>query len=476
MWMTNAAFLALFCAMAAIFGMAWWTVKKSRPGARIWALVASASNVLTFLPIVYFVPHLVFSAMGVLLGLGVTGLVVFSLPQSAGLPQPAKPRIKPIAGDGTSHLLNRMIRFIGLAGGCGAYFWWLHWTRINEIPTSRGLIFYAWLFAIATLVTTVHEAGHASVGWCLGMKIRSFTAGPFRFQKRGGKWTFQFNLAGLLSAEGATGVVPTTTEENRRRDICMIAAGPLANLFAAIVCLLIVLGTPLDTATETLSEIIGYVALFGASSLIAFATNLIPLKTDTNYSDGAKIYQLITNGPFADLHRVFSAVTSSLVTPLRPRDFDIVSIERATSGVAQGQQLMLLRLFQYQYFLDHGQLEQAGQALSTAESVYDQGDLKIPAGLHTVFVFGYAYIQRDALKSRQWWDRMEAAKPKVFNNDYWMANSALLWSEGRLPEAYQSWEKANALAQQLPSAGAYDFDRHCLALLREALDVSAAAA
>src|SRR5260370_29005625 len=68
------------------------------------------------------------------------------------------------------------------------------------------------------------------------------------------------------------------------------------------------------------------------------------------------------------------------------------------------------------------------------------------------------------------WEHLEAKKPTRFNVDYWLAKSALHWSEGRLQDANQSWEKADALAQQLPRAGAYDFDRHCCSLLRHALD------
>jgi len=59
--------------------------------------------------------------------------------------------------------------------------------------------------------------------------------------------------------------------------------------------------------------------------------------------------------------------------------------------------------------------------------------------------------------------------------DYWLAASALLWIEGNLKDANESWEKAHALAQQLPQAGAYEFDRYCCSLLRKALDEASAA-
>jgi hypothetical protein len=70
---------------------------------------------------------------------------------------------------------------------------------------------------------------------------------------------------------------------------------------------------------------------------------------------------------------------------------------------------------------------------------------------------------------------MEARKPTQFDGDYWMAHSALPWIEGNLEVANDSWSKGIALAQQLPQARAYEFDRHCFALLRQAMDEPATA-
>jgi len=45
-----------------------------------------------------------------------------------------------------------------------------------------------------------------------------------------------------------------------------------------------------------------------------------------------------------------------------------------------------------------------------------------------------------------------------------------LWLEGQAQEAEAAWQKGNAIAQQLPAVGAYEFDRWCFRKLREALD------
>ena len=81
----------------------------------------------------------------------------------------------------------------------------------------------------------------------------------------------------------------------------------------------------------------------------------------------------------------------------------------------------------------------------------------------------------DAEGTRLWWERMQAKKPTRHNADYWIARSAFLWSEHRLPEAREAWEKGNALVQQLPHAGAYETDRDQFALLQKELELATVA-
>jgi hypothetical protein len=249
----------------------------------------------------------------------------------------------------------------------------------------------------------------------------------------------------------------------------MIVAGPLANLGSGIVAFcavfLIAPNSPLQAG--------GMLFLFGIYSFILCATNLIPFRTGEQYSDGAKIYQLLAGGPFAALHGAMSVVASSLVSPLRPRDYDIELMQQAAAGgAAQGKQLMLLCMLRHHHFFDCGQFADAALALAEAEAIYRQYASEVPAELHSDFVFGNAYVKRDAMGTRAWWQRMEEKKPTKFNGDYWLAHSALHWIEGDLYTANDSWHKGAAIAKQLPQARAYEFDRYRYVLLRQALDES----
>jgi len=248
-------------------------------------------------------------------------------------------------------------------------------------------------------------------------------------------------------------------------------AGPMVNLCTG----LIAWAAALAANGRLYEQHWQFLAYFATISLVVFATNLIPMRPEALYTDGARIYQLLRGGPVADLHRAFSMAASIWVTPLRPRNFDIQAIQRAAEFFTQGHQALFLRFFAYNYFHDCGQIPEACRALTGAESIYDQSASDIPSELHTLFVFGNAFLKRDAAAARQWWERMQAKEPANQDEVYWLAKSALCWIENKSKEANEAWNQGNALAQQRPQAGAYEFNRDCFFQLRQALDEAQAA-
>jgi hypothetical protein len=160
---------------------------------------------------------------------------------------------------------------------------------------------------------------------------------------------------------------------------------------------------------------------------------------------------------------------------MRPRNFDIAMVQRAAAAIAIGPEGLWLRLVQFECHLDRGETNQAAEALREAMKICDESASLIPAVLHTDLIFGASLVLRDAVATRQWWERMEAKKPTRFNVDYWRAKGALCWVEGNLLGANEAWAKCEAVAQKFPKAGLYEFDRHLNGLLREAIDGEAAA-
>jgi Zn-dependent protease len=439
-------------ALSLVTGIAWLSLRKGWSSARAWCIAASLINLLLF-PIGTIVT--------------VAGLMAFwRRSDVASIASSSEKRHTPIPGDGTNKFSGPVLAVVQVGLLIVGMSWWSHWGEKQGLASKT---FSIWLleFEAAVFVNILcHELGHVFAGWASDMKLRTFCAGPLRFSLRSGKWGCEFNPAGLLG-DGAAGLVPTHLRDIRSRQIFMTAAGPVASLITAILATAAALAAP-GNAWAPAWEFFSALATLAWVSAVA---NCIPVRPQDQYSDGAQIYQLLSNGPWADFHLAFAMVGSSLVTPLRPRDFDVAILNRAAAFMVTGLRGMLLNLYLYMHHCDCGRTAEGLRYFEIAESMYPQLDL--PADLHLGFVYGNAFFKQDLAAAELWWQRMEAkeAKGKCRHKvDYWKARASLLWIEGNTGEAREAWQKADSCARQLPAAGAYEIDRDDIARLGAALD------
>jgi len=461
--------------LTGLYGMAWWTVRRAKPSARKWAIAASTAILVHSLPLLvvlvyiaryYPIVHGGWWDLAILpaltLTLGILGLVAFLPRDSAAQPEAAVPAPPRIAGDGTSTALDMAATALAFAGYFAGIYLWERWAAAHHIQFELGIL----ATCLALFLTTVfHELGHALTGLALGMKLQGFHAGPLEARNNGSRWQFKFTPAAFA---GSVTLVPRAARPSRWSDIGAIAAGPLASLLVGAVAFQLAI----TARGRSYENALGFLAILATLNFIAFFVNLLPLRPDGLYSDGANIYQRLKGGPWADFRLAIAAVLSTTVTPLRPRDFEIERIQRASAAFTHGRQAVLLRLMASsyhldRYLLDRGELSAAIAAIADAEAAYDSAPWPITPGLCLTFAFRIALLQRDAERARIWWDRAEAQHPEK-KVEYWMANSALLFLEDHAAEARAAWEQASALAAQLPAAGDCDFDRDCCALLGQA--------
>ncbi len=465
--------------VAVLNGMAWWKIKNGKPSGRGWAIAASLSlifsSVLLLLPMREMSKY---SSVGIDLGLlficgaliviGVLGLVAFARrdAMSQSIEASTPPRI---AGDGTRKWLDVMVWMLGIAGYLWVISLWHTWGVEHHLPKANvGLL---QLFAIFIIVITLHEFGHAATGLALGMRLRTFIVGPLQWHIRDGRWTFQFLPARFLSAGGgATALVPTNPHQSVGSQICMIAAGPVVNLLTGLIALY----AALSAQGQSYEKHWGFFAYFATISLLVFTSNLVPMRPEAHYSDGARIYQLLRGGPLSDYQRASTFATASSVTNLRSRDYDIGAIQRAAGYFTQGYTAVFLHLVASEYFLDNGRISEAREAFEKAESTAEKFVSEIPVESYPELVFGNAFLCRDAAAARVWWDRMETHQAIHINVPYWLAISSLFWIEGQKEEALEAWNKGNTLAQKLPSFGGNEFERYRLSLLHDCIEKEAA--
>ncbi len=458
-YLPNLFVTALFVAFTAVFEMGWWTILKEKRTARIWGIASGVIFVAVSLWPILWTHSIPWGHFELTLGIGLGG--VFISTRLRTLPAESQESTSSV-GDCTVDLINRSAQFIGILGWMAALWEWSRWTEANGMHHLGNSILLIGIAGFA--LSALHEAGHAVAGLSLGMKLRAFFVGPLQWRVREGKWEFKFQPLALLAAGGAAAVVPVKPCLPRWHKVYVIAAGPLTNLFTGMAALWVAFSAEPDS----LLQLWGLTAMFGAVSIVVCATNLMPFRSSTMYSDGARVLQLLAGGPWADLQDALTMATSTTVSLLRPRNYDIEVIHRAAEVIKDGTQAVLLRLLAFSYYLDSGWAPTACRVLSEAEEIALKPKAIVPVEFCTLFVFGKAYACRDAAAARQWWDRLEAKKPTRFNVDYWRAKAALAWIEGQEAEARENLDKAVEEAANLPAVGAYDYDRHCCPLRRQA--------
>ncbi|HEY3838964.1 MAG TPA: M50 family metallopeptidase, partial [Bryobacteraceae bacterium] len=299
--------LALTLTLTFIFAMTTWRLARANPSARHWAIAASVLSI----PIFLVGPPAQFSA-----GAGIVGLIIFCRRSTAAQAIVRTPKHPRLPGDGTSPLTEWIAAAAMFVGVTFAGTLWSNWAAKTGLHSSQSTLMRLLLVQFAAVLTTViHEAGHALAAAILDMKIRHLILGPFEWRQKSGRWRFRFRPLGAFTLPGAVGAVPASLENLRWRFVLFAAAGPMASLLLGIVAAWATVSAK-SMPWEPCWRLLSYIATF---SLIAFVLNLVPIAQEGQYSDGARIYQLLSKTGWAGVYQAFAIVGSTLVTPLRPR-------------------------------------------------------------------------------------------------------------------------------------------------------------
>lgn len=377
---------------------------------------------------------------------------------------------EPVPGDGTHPSINRLVWPVAAAACWIVTDQWSRWASTRGLLQANGEADLVLLAVAIFLVLALHEGGHALAGRALGMKVCSLQVGPLFWSCWEGHWKFAPLPRQLFSMLGMTQVVPVRMDDFRRRKFLVVAAGPAASIATglAAAALLLADGAHLwNWAGILLSQV-------ATVSLVAGPFNLAPLRIGRGYSDGAKLYQLLREGPWVDYHTVHAAMASSWVGPLRARDYDVAAIFRATETAARGADEIQFRLAAVAHYFDCGLLEHTRRALSEAESALEGSGVDLPAHLLVVLTFYNAFVAHDARRARDWWEKAVRKSPDLPDERGAASLCALLLEEGRWAEANEVWPRARAFAEKLPRSGAGDLERETVASLRCHLDESGA--
>jgi hypothetical protein len=434
------------CFMASVVAsaIAWWALRKGWRSARFWALSASLLNLPDF---------------GIGTALGLAGLIVFwrkdIVKAMAAEGQGKSP--ERISGDGTHKYLDHLGQVLAFALWIAASYMWTKWADQRGLTRHYGIQRWIELLGAVYVAVFFHELGHFLAGLVGDMSLRGFAVGPLAGQIRGGRWRLALNPGGVFGG-GAVTMVPLHLRDLRRRYIYLTAAGPIFSLVTGMVALVLTLNAPHSPWQGAWR----FFALTGSVCLCDFVINLIPLRPEGAYSDGAQILQLVKGGPWADSHMAFSMVGSSLVTPLRPSQFDLPLLERVARFYQSGKRGAFVRLFIAMHQVDSGRGALAIEAWREAARM----DPEPTADTAAEYAFFEAVVAQDRERARAWWKQVESKGGSRHEVDYWRGRTAVLWVEGDFQQARDALEKADSFARRLPPVGAYEYDRGCLDELR----------
>jgi uncharacterized membrane protein YhaH (DUF805 family) len=463
----KAVLLSIFLALGSLFATASWMVLRARDSARKWALLASFVVAFAGFLLLYAHPLTLLQKGWIPLLIGIAGLVVFY--RIGGNDQQSQIPSAPVPSDGTNAIVNRLIPLFAILAVLGVGQVWSRWGQAHHLSQDLPPYFYLRFIFVVLLVIALHESGHLLAALALRMKIIHVAIGPLEWSNSFGKKKIRMQAGFRYWLRGQTLVAPKDIQGFRERKISQVAAGPSVSIVTGLMSTAIVImsvGSAWEDSWLILSR-------FATISLALGVFNLVPFRIGAGYSDGAKLFQLLSSGLWCRYQLLLGMIYASTVTPIRARDFDIDTIQEAAGNIAKGYDELFMHLFAYACFLDRGELSNAAAAMTTASSLGQEPSVAVPAEWMTTFVFGTAFLLRDPVAARRWWSEFEQKKTDKLTIESWTSLSALLWIERRLDEAEEAWHKGEKWAREMPDSGFAEGERNAVLLLRRAMDEAA---
>ena len=213
---------------------------------------------------------------------------------------------------------------------------------------------FALAFQVAVLVSILcHELGHLIAGLISGMGFQTMAAGPIVTSNLSDGWRVQWvNSLGLWT--GLTVMAPRAPGRLRSNAVFFVLGGPVGSLFCGIASMTVLLAAP----RMNLGPVAECFGILGIVGLISCAGSLIPVRTPGGYSDGARLFHLMTKAIEGDRLLAELACGLSDTTTLRPRDWHPSWIKCVTedaewAGFSRGC------YHAYVYHLDRGEIDDA---------------------------------------------------------------------------------------------------------------------
>ncbi|MGA2653529.1 MAG: M50 family metallopeptidase [Terracidiphilus sp.] len=457
--------------LTALYATAWWTIRQAKRSARSWALAASIVTVLQ--GIAFVIPFFAYQGqMSVILSegfifllipplvVGIPGVIAFA-PRGSALTA-AAPVPERVQGDGTSRGWDRVALALQVIVFVVAGEVWWRWSQIHQFYSADWIGGSVLWLAELGVVIFIHEAGHIVAGIAGGMKLSGLMLGPFYVYQFDGRWRFHLLRGIAIGAAAGVRMIPSSPERDRIGNLIQIASGPCANLFTGLCFLYCAATIPVGSS----NALWGFCSWTGILSLGVFVLNVIPLRSNAFYSDGARIYQILARSVLDDYHWILSFSSSIAVTPNRPRDYDLDALRRVLASDIGRAHRVVFHLMESECLLERGLVEASAQAVANAQASYNHEAEVMTAGSICALVFGHAVLRGDAHAAQAWAEGIANAKG-FSEDDRWFCDAALACGDGLEDSMHPVLERFEKFQLQRRLSGSREFNLFLASYMRK---------
>jgi hypothetical protein len=327
----------------------------------------------------------------------------------------------------------------------------LPWFRsVAEALLYRGIIAAALITCLAIpgaallVALATHEAGHFLAAWAAGFRQAAnpdeSAAGKFAASRK------LYSCEGLRL--GKLSLAPRKLDHLARRLLVVAIAGPLASL-----TLTLLLEAFAQVANPGRLAVFSLHVLAGFSFLVGVA-ELLPDAGKGNFSDGERVLMLLKNDAAAERWVFVLQAQMALARGEHPRTWDEAALVKAAAFDDESRDAVTARWLGYLWAAEQQDITAATKYLEESLAAPAAAPARLRDRLFVEAAVFQGWFREDSAKARSWASKISSRKLAPWQK--LRLETALLWSEGRL---FDAWEKLGDychLLRTVPASPARD--------------------
>jgi len=309
-----------------------------------------------------------------------------------------------------------------------------------RMPVALALILVIIPGAGLGIAVAVHEIGHLLGAWLAG----------FRVARRSGS-SFQLYSCSALRI-GPVALDPGEMDRLPRRLMLLILAGPVTSLLVPLVLEISVRNAGMGVLAAF------FIHVFSGCSILLGLAELIPDSGKSNFSDGARTLMLLKNDRAGQRWIYILEQQRALAKGESPRNWDETALTHAACFEDDTRDAVQARWLGYLWATERQDITAATKYLEEALAAPASASAPLRDRLFLEAAMFQAWFRGDSRRARLWSARIRTRKLSSLLQ--LRLNIALVWSDGKLFDAWEKLEDYFRLLRELPASPARDLFQH----------------